>query len=157
MNYCSNCGTKVEGNYCTNCGAKVGSNEENNVQYNNVVNTNTQNKTKNNYDGYRIAVGIIMIIIGGLVLLGGLDKSTRYSLTETQIYTALIIPGLITLISGILSVVSKTSNILLLISGILYYIAAIINLSAIHDISILFILCVVFGSLNIAFYAKTNN
>ena len=155
MNYCSNCGTKVEGNYCTNCGAKIENSENTTIQHNNVVYTNIQQK-ENNYDGYRIAVGIIMIIIGGLVSLGGVQATSSYGLTEMQIYTALIIPGFLTIISGILSIVSKNNNVLLLVSGVLYFVAAIANFFTIRDISILFILCAVFGSLNIAFYNKTN-
>lgn len=159
MNYCSNCGTKVVGNYCTNCGAKIASGDNNYVPNNNVTYTINQSQNKNNYDAYRISVGIIMIIISGLVLLGGMDSGTviHTSYFTIDVNAALVMPGLIAIIGGILSVVSIKSNPLLVISAAFYYIAAVINAFAIRDISILFILCGVFGSLNIAFFLKTNH
>ena len=121
---------------------------------------------KKQHNGYRISTGIIMIVISSFVLFAALvltsNKSSVYSryitidydALTTAILFALTLPGLCTLAGGILSIVSKKNNNLLLVSGILYLVAALVNMLAITDISILFILACTFGIINIVFYSK---
>ena len=171
MKYCSNCGSKVEGSFCSNCGAKIESNIQvnNGNQLNNEVNNYFQQQIqkKKNHDGYRLASGIVMIILGVIVFFAGiyikseLDGSTIYKAIQYREYfdmnltLVFVLPGLLTLAGGILSIVSRKENILLLISGIAYCVAALCNICAISNISILAIVCLVFGPINIVFYTKT--
>ena len=171
--YCSNCGSKVEGKFCSNCGKEVIQNniQENvqNNQFSPEMNEYFKEKleSKKNHNGYRLATGIVMIIIGALVLLASLALSDRldskshynissiyYAYRNIDLTLVFTLPGLLVLAGGILSIVSRKSNVLLLISGIGYLCAALINMSAIKDISILFILCCIFGPINIVFYSK---
>lgn len=158
MKYCSNCGSKVEGSFCSNCGAKIQT-EENNAQFNSEVNAYFQKKLQSskNHDIYRLVVGIIMIIIGTCIFIAGMDEGSKleYMIYGYDMTLAFTLPGLLTLAAGILSIVSRKVNVLLLISGILYLVAAICNVCGISDISILFILCCIFGPINIVFYTKT--
>ena len=157
MKYCNNCGSKINGNFCSNCGAKIQV-EENN-QLNNEVNEylKQQIESKKNHDVYRLVVGIIMIILGVCIFVTGMndDYTSLYRLVGYDITLAFILPGLFTLAGGILSIVSKKMNVLLLVSGILYLLSAICNVCGISDISILFVLCCIFGPINITYYVKT--
>ncbi len=179
MKYCSNCGSKVEGSFCTNCGAKVQDAQVNNVGldanqgmnngFNNEVNAYFQKQidAKKNHNGYRVAVGVIMIVLGAIMLFAGiviqsaLNSANVLTRLEYAQYVninltfAIILPSLLVLAGGILSIISKKNNMLLLISGISYLVAAVCNICAISDISILAILCLVFGPINIVFYTKT--
>lgn len=172
--YCSNCGSKVEGKFCSNCGKEV---VENNVvdntqnnQFNPEMNEYFKQKLENkkNHSGYRIASGVVMIVLGAIILLSALTISdaldSRSYRSFSDMYLAyrglnitfvFTLPGLLILAGGILSIVSKKNNTLLLISGVAYLTAAIINMCAISDISILFILCCVFGPINLVFYSKS--
>ena len=165
MKYCSNCGSKVEGSFCSNCGTKVG---ETNTQISGDVNSYLQQQmeSKMNHNGYRLSVGIIMIIVGALILLAGLvinsalesgsfsDRLQYIEYVNLNLTLAFILPGLSVLAGGILSIISRKENTLLLISGICYLAAAVLNICAISDISILCILCLIFGPINIVFYTK---
>lgn len=177
MKYCSNCGSQVEGSFCTNCGAKVSDGQvnvqnngvANNAGFNNEVNAYFQQKidAKKNHNGYRIAVGVIMIVLGAIIFFAGIVINSALESTNVltrleyaqyakmNITLALTLPSLLVLAGGILSIISKKNNMLLLISGISYLVAAVCNICAISDISILAILCLVFGPINIVFYTKT--
>ncbi len=169
MKYCSNCGAKVEGNFCANCGAKVQENFNNGSQLNDNINAYLQQQieSKQNKNAYRLVVGIIMIILGAIVFAAGMTidsalnsgnyfEAIKYiEYARMNLTLAFILPGLAILAGGILSIVSRKINTLLLISGICYLLAAVFNICAISDISILTILCLVFGPINIVFYTKT--
>ena len=159
MKYCSNCGAKMEGNFCSNCGAK--SVQENETQINQEVADYIKTKVegKKNHNGYRLSVGIIMIVLGALVFIGGLnieDALETFGIESSQVTMALTLPGLLCITGGILSITSKKNNTLLLASGIAYLVAAVLNIITISDISLLAILCCVFGPINIAFSTKNN-
>ena len=171
--YCSNCGSKTEGKFCSNCGKEVVESNVVNSQTNQLNPEMTEYfkqklENKKNHNGYRLASGIVMIVLGAVILLAAitisdaLDKTGYRSLSDMYLaYRGLNItfvftlPGLLILAGGILSIVSRKNNTLLLISGIAYLTAAIINMCAISDISILFILCCVFGPINLVFYSKS--
>ena len=179
MKYCSNCGSQVEGSFCTNCGTKIQDgnvnvqnnafNGANNAGLSNEVNAYFQQKidAKKNHNGFRIAVGVIMIVLGAIMFFAGI--TIKSALESTNVLTrleyaqyininltlAIILPSLLVLAGGILSIISKKNNMLLLISGIAYLVAAICNICAISDISILAILCLIFGPISIVFYTKT--
>ncbi len=74
MKYCSNCGSKVEGSFCTNCGAKIQDNLNSGTQLNGDVNAYLQQQmeSKQNKNGYRLAVGVIMIILGAIIFVAGM-------------------------------------------------------------------------------------
>lgn len=156
--FCSKCGTKVEGNFCTNCGNKI---EENNIQISNEVSDYLQDKIRSakNHDTYRVVVGIIMLILGFCVFVVSLsdEYTVTYELLGYDMTLGFMIPGIVTLIAGILSILSKKTNSLLLLSGILYIIAGLCNLCGISDVSFLLILSIVFGIINIVFYSKANS
>jgi hypothetical protein len=141
-----------------NCCNKI---EENNIQISSEVSDYLQDKIKNkeNYDIYRIVVDIIMIVLGFCVfLVSTSDEHTiTYELLGYDITLGFMLPGLITLVAGILSIVSRKVNSLLLVSGILYLVAGLCNLCGISDVSFLLILCIIFGTFNIVFYSKTNS
>ena len=112
---------------------------------------------KRNHYTYRTVTGVIMIIIGFCLFVFSFNETEtfKYELFGYNIILSFLLPGIITFISGILSIMSKKKNILLLISGLLYFAGAIINMCGISDVSILFILSILFGILNIVFYKKT--
>ncbi len=169
MKYCSNCGSKVEGSFCTNCGAKIQENLNSGTQLNGDVNAYLQQQmeSKQNKNGYRLAVGVIMIILGAIIFVAGmvvdsalnggnyLEALKYIEYAKMNLTLAFILPGLAILAGGILSIVSRKMNTLLLISGICYLSAAVFNICAISDISLLTILCLIFGPINIVFYTKT--
>ena len=99
-----------------------------------------------------------MIILGFCIFIVSLnDESTlKYELLGYDMTLAFMIPGIVTLAGGILSIVSRKTNKLLLISGLCYVAAALSNVCGIEDISLLFILCCIFAPLNFVFYSKTN-
>lgn len=157
--FCSKCGSQLNGNFCSNCGAKV---EENSVSglseaANEYINKKIE--SKQNRNGYRTTVGIIMIILGALVFIASFDDATilTYEALGYDMTLGFTLAGIASLVGGILSIVSKNNNSLLLISGICYAIAAISNVCGIKDISILFILCCVFAPINFTIYSRTNN
>ena len=164
MKYCVKCGSKINGKFCSNCGAKI---EETPTQITPEMAAYLNNEmvASKQHNGYRLATGIVMIIVSSLVLFAALVLLSAkdgyehsiifdYDLVKSAFIFALALPGLCTLTGGILSIASRNNNNLLLTSGILYLVAALINLIAITDISILFILACTFGIINIVFYSK---
>lgn len=150
--FCVNCGTEVNENFCPNCGAKVGQ-----VNTINDVQTVQKSDSKKSYNVYKLIVGIIMIFFGFclVVFSGDSDKTYLYELAGYDIALAFTIPGVLCLISGTLSIISRKKFILLIPTAVLFFITAIVNMIGISDISILFLMCCVFGILNIVFYVKT--
>lgn len=156
--FCSKCGTKLEGNFCTNCGAKATEKVET-IVVNKDVNDyiNDKVRSQKNHDTYRLVVGVIMIFLGACIFIASLneDMISKFEDIGYDITLGFTLAGLATLAGGILSIMSKKNNSLLLVSGFCYVGAAIFNLAAVHDISILFVLCCIFAPLNFVFYSKT--
>ena len=150
--FCSKCGSEIQGNFCSNCGKKVGEVSS----YNSVVDDYLKQKidNKNNHNTYRLVTGIIMIIIGSCLLLASMNEESARNLIGYNVFLGFTLPGIFSLAGGILSILSRKRNILLLVTGILYLCGALVNMCGIHDVSILFILSVVFGLLNRVFYYK---
>lgn len=146
--FCSKCGEKIEGKFCTNCGTQAGQ----------VVAAPTAKAVDNNHNTYKLVVGIIMVILGALIFIATLDDATvaKYELVGYDVTLGFMIPGIAAAVGGILSIVSKNNKQFLLFSGIAYVAAAVSNCVGIKDVSILFILSVIFGILNFVFYAKAN-
>lgn len=146
--YCSKCGEKIEGNFCTNCGTPAGQ----------IVNVNQLKPVNNNHNTYKLIVGIIMIILGSLIFIASLNDETvaKYELIGYDVTLGFMVPGIVTLVGGILSIVSRNDNKFLLASGIAFVVAAISNCCGIQDISLLFILCVIFGIIDFVFFTKAN-
>lgn len=172
MKYCVKCGTKITGNFCANCGYKVEQEVTNQITPEMAEYLNRQMYGKKCHNGYRISTGIIMIVVGAILLFTALYleslKSDPYKyyrsaniyrsiISNVNIIATFVIPSLLCIAGGILSVISKKQNTLLLISGILYLVAALCNMVAISDISILFILACTFGVINIVFYSQVRN
>lgn len=146
--FCSKCGEKIEGSFCTNCGTPAGQ----------VVAAPTAKAVDNNHNTYKLVVGIIMVILGALIFIATLDDATvaKYELVGYDVTLGFMIPGIAAAVGGILSIVSRNNKQFLLFSGIAYVAAAVSNCVGIKDVSILFILSVIFGILNFVFYAKAN-
>lgn len=147
--FCGNCGKEIQGNFCSNCGKKVGEVSS--------VNNSSDDYSKNKkHDIYRLVSGIVMILLGACLVLASLGEEdvSFYESIGYNLLLAFTLPGLFSLIGGILSIVSRKYNILLLISGILFACGAAVNMCGIHDVSILFILSVIFTIFNIMFYLK---
>ena len=83
-----------------------------------------------------------------------MNEESARNLIGYNVFLGFTLPGIFSLAGGILSILSRKRNILLLVTGILYLCGALVNMCGIHDVSILFILSVVFGILNIVFYFK---
>ena len=135
--FCSNCGKEISENQdiCLGCGVFL------NKDYSPIK------KEKGKHNGYRKTTSIIMIVIGACMVLGAGEDIIGYE------YPILVysIPGLIGIISGILTLNSKKRPKLLLISGILLFIGAIVNFIGIIDVSIYMILAIIFGIFNIIY------
>lgn len=127
--FCEHCGTELRENQdiCLGCGRII-----NKVQI-----------KEKNHNSYLKGTAIAMISLGSLLIIG-----SPYVEVENVLF-ALTLPGLVGLISGILSLLSKKNQSLLLAAGICAIVAAIINLFAIADISIYFIYALIFGIINI--------
>ena len=147
--FCSKCGEKLEGNFCTNCGTPAGQ----------IVNNTTAAKPVNNdHSTYRLVVGIIMVILGLLIFIASLNDETvaKYELAGYDMTLGFMIPDIATAVGGILSIISRNNNQMLLFSAIAYIGAAVCNACGSQDVSLLCILCVIFGILNFVFYSKKN-
>lgn len=154
--FCSNCGSELNGNFCSNCGTKVGETGEGlSKEASEYINSKVE--AKQNHNTYRTVVGIIMIILGVLIFIGSLSEETMeaYEQLDYNITVGFTLPGIATLVGGILSIISKRENKLLLISGLCYILAAVCNVCGIRDISLLFILSCIFAPINIVFFSKT--
>ena len=154
--HCPNCGKEVEGKFCSNCGKEIVdfSQEEVNSQ----VNEYFMNKINNakNHNTYKKVIGIIMLVLGIIVaLVYTSDKYTfTYRLIGIDTAIVFLIPGLLCATGGLLSLLSKENNTLLLVSGICYILTAVINTMGIKDVSILGILSIIFGIINIVYATK---
>lgn len=150
--FCGKCGAEITEDFCTSCGAKASETTKRND-----VNEYFHEKlmSKKRHNGYRIAGGIIMIILGFLLTCVCLaSDEVDVDLSSYNLTLVFLIPGLLTMVGGILSIISKKVNVCLLISGILYALAAIFNAIGIENISLLFIICCVYAPLNIVYYIK---
>ena len=146
--FCSKCGEKLEGNFCTNCGTQAGQ----------VVAAAAPKTVNNDHNTYKLVVGIIMVILGALIFIGSLDDASvaKYELIGYDVTLGFMVPGIAAAVGGILSIISRNNKQMLLFSGIAYAAAAACNCIGIKDVSLLFILSVIFGILNFVFYAKAN-
>lgn len=79
------------------------------------------------------------------MILGASDELYEYPVI---VYS---IPGLLGVVSGILTLCSKKKPSLLLVSGILLLIGSLVNFLGIIDVSIFMILAIIFGILNIVY------
>ena len=153
-------GLKYGYNFCTNCGTKVAEKAEATKIISSAANDYLEDKirAKRDHDIYRLVLGIIMIILGFCIFMVSLDDGSidKYELIGYDMTLGFMLPGIATLVGGILSIVSRNNNKMLLISGICYVAAAISNVAGIQDVSLLFILCCIFATLNFVFYSKTN-
>lgn len=139
--FCQNCGTEIkeEQDICLGCGVFL-----------NNENTLVKKVEKKKHSGYITSTGIIMIILGVCMVLGASDDLYEYPILVFSI------PGLLGIVSGIITLNSKKNIKLLLISGILLLVGAVINFIGIIDVSIFMILAIIFGILNIV-YSRENN
>ena len=155
---CNVCGQEVEGNFCQNCGNKV--TEESGAVSKELTDFMAQKlENKKNHSVYKVTVGIIMTIIGALVLIGGLAEDSDVifgELLDYNVTLAFVIPGIATIIGGVTHIVSKYVKPMLPVSGTLYLVAAVVNMVGIENISILAILGIVFGILNLVYFFSGN-
>ena len=155
--FCGKCGAELKDEFCTSCGAKAGE-AASSAAVGNDVNEYFREKmmNKKKHNGYRMAAGIIMIILGALLCCVAIAADDIESVDVSSYNVALVflIPGLFTLVGGILSIISRKVNVLLLVSGILYALAAICNAIGIENISLLFIICAVYAPVNIVYYVQ---
>lgn len=151
--FCVNCGTEIETDFCPNCGTKSGESQPNN-EVNEYIKQKIEDKK--NHKTYRLVSGIIMIILGAILLVASAngEQTNVYKLAGYNLSLVFVIPGVLSLVSGTLSVLSRNKNELLLASAVLYFVSAIVNMIGISDISILFIVSIIFGIVNIVFYKK---
>ena len=147
--FCSKCGEKVEGSFCTNCGTPAGQ----------VISAPASKTADNSHNTYRLVVGIIMVVLGALIFIATLNDETvaKYELIGYDVTLGFMVPGIAAAVGGILSIISRNNNQMLLFSSIAYIAAAVCNCIGIKDVSILFILSVVFGIINFVFYSKKIN
>lgn len=133
--FCQNCGKELneEQDICLGCGILI-----------NKV-THKKIKDKSNHRGYKTTTGIIMIVLGACMIFGASDEIYDYPLIVFSI------PGLLGVVSGILTLLSKKRPNLLIISGILLFVGAFVNFLGIIDISIFMILAIIFGIFNIIY------
>jgi len=101
-------------------------------------------KNKTNHSTYKTTTGIIMIILGTCMILGASEVYGNSLII-------LSIPGLFSIIAGVLSLLSKKNNELLLYSGILLFIGAVVNFLGIYDVSIFMIVAIIFGIFNFVY------
>ena len=157
--FCTNCGKEVNENFCPNCGAKVPDvNGQPNVQtFENVQPVQKNNDISKYFNIYEIIVGIVMVFFGIclVVFSSNGDKTYLYELAGYNIMLAFTAPGILCLAGGVLSFLSRNNKNLLIPTAIIFFVAAIVNMCVISDISILFILCCLFGAFDIVFYVKT--
>ena len=150
---CTVCGQEVEGKFCPNCGNKAV--EEGTVVTQEVADyMKTRLENKKNHGTYKMVVGIIMTILGTLILVGGLDDGVELlgDLADYDTTLAFVVPGVLTIIAGVMLIVSKFVKELLPISGVAFLVAAIVNMIGISNISILAILGIIVGILNIVYF-----
>lgn len=150
--FCGKCGAEITEDFCTSCGAKA---SEATATVNSDVNEYFRDKlmSKKRHNAYRIAAGVIMLILGFLVTFAGiLYDELDVSIAFDNVALALVLPGIFTFVGGLLSIISKKVNVLLLCSGISYILAAIFNAVGIQNISLLFILCAIYAPINIVYY-----
>lgn len=150
--FCGKCGAEITEDFCTSCGAKA---SEATATVNSDVNEYFRDKlmSKKRHNAYRIAAGVIMLILGFLVTFAGLlYDDLDVSIAFDNVALALVLPGIFTFVGGLLSIISKKVNVLLLCSGISYILAAIFNAVGIQNISLLFILCAIYAPINIVYY-----
>ena len=138
--FCTNCGKELQENQdvCLSCGKMI---------EREVIKVDTK-KTDNKHNAYRIITGIIMILLG-LSLLAA--SSTSDYGNPVLVFG---LPGLLGLISGILSLCSSKNSNLLFISGILLLLAAVVNFVGIIDISLFAIAAIIIGIFNIKYSKK---
>lgn len=137
------------GKFCSNCGHELTEGQDVCLGCGKVVSSNIKMKNKGNHNVYITATGIIMIVLG--ICLIAATGEAEYG-SPILVFT---IPGLMGLISGIITLNSKKNHKLLFTSGILLFVGAAINFIGILDISLFAILAIVFGIFNIKF-SKTN-
>ena len=150
--FCGKCGAEITDDFCTSCGAKA---NEATTAVSSDVNEYFRDKlmSKKRHNAYRIAAGVIMLILGFLVTFAGLlYDELEVSVSFDNVALALVLPGIFTFVGGLLSIISKKVNVLLLCSGISYILAAIFNAIGIQNISLLFILCAIYAPINIVYY-----
>ena len=155
--FCVNCGSEVEGNFCPNCGTKIENGDINNQVFVNGSNGPVETEKKDKYNLYKSITGGIMLFLGFCVFIVSFNEEQThlYEIAGYSIMMVFTIPGLLTLTGGSLAIASKKNNQLFLYSGIAYIAAGACNLIGLSEVSLLFILCCVFGILSIVFYTKT--
>ncbi len=144
--FCTNCGhpLKEGADVCLNCGVYVNKNKEKNYE-----NISSDTKKTTNHKTYSMIVGIIFIILSFCVLIAGFQNSLNLEF-PIFVYT---IPGVLGITAGILLLLASSNKSFFLISGVMMFICFFINFISQLDISILGILCIIFGIIN-CIYAK---
>ncbi len=140
--FCSNCGSPLqEGqDVCLKCGLFI---KKDNLNVSNDT-YNTETKKSYYHKTYTIIVGIIFIFLSFCVLIAGF--SGEY-LVENPILV-FTIPGMLGLLSGTILLLASSNKNLFLVSGLIMFICFLFNFLAQMDISILGILCIIFGIIN---------
>lgn len=155
--FCGNCGKEMsdEQRFCSNCGKEFANNVNQPIYSNSNMNSYTYNNVYNNvnhvqstHNTYKLVVGILMIILCVCLLSAGLSS---YEDNAMFIY---VFPGILGMVSSIMTICSRNNHGLLKPAGIIFIVGAGINFLAIYDISIYAILAVVFGVLNIMYCKK---
>lgn len=155
--FCGNCGKEMsdEQRFCSNCGKEFVNNINQTVYSNTNMNSYTYNNSNNNFNPvqsthntYKLVVGILMILLCGSLLLAGLSSY------EDNAIFIFIFPGILGMVSAVMTICSRNNHGLLKPAGIIFIVSAGINFLAIYAISIYAILAIVFGVLNIMYCKK---
>ena len=129
--FCTKCGNELKegAEFCTSCGNKV----------NGTVKTYKETKSFT-------VMGVCMIVLSLIVMCGATADGISDKLDVNVVF---IIPTLVAIGGGILSIMSKKNKSFLIYSGALYILAAAINTYGIKDVSIFGIVNIIFAIYNI--------
>ena len=129
--FCTKCGNELKegAEFCTSCGNKV----------NGTVKTYKETKSFT-------VMGVCMIVLSLIVMCGATADGISDKLDVNVVF---IIPALVAIAGGILSIMSKNNKSFLIYSGALYILAAAINTYGIKDVSIFGIVNIIFAIYNI--------
>ena len=129
--FCTKCGNELKegAEFCTSCGNKV----------NGTVKTYKETKSFT-------VMGVCMIVLSLIVMCGATADGISDKLDVNVVF---IIPALVAIGGGILSIMSKKNKSFLIYSGALYILAAAINTYGIKDVSIFGIVNIIFAIYNI--------
>ena len=103
-------------------------------------------KEKKGGNGYFTATGIIMALLSMCVLLNYNNDQFGNPIL------IFVIPGILGLIGGISQLLHSKSKVFILVTTVCFYALTIINFIGVKDLSLLGILAIILGSINIRKY-----